>query len=151
MPLEQKIQDYPRILRTSSLFWTFLTSLTKNTAVESYLTEKKISWNLILCLLRPSGDNIAISSLGQKLASNSINVTGSFLIWRKTVTINHEIMTICQLFSVRVKAFEFGGVHKLCWQIFGLFWPPTPLRWYFLPYKPWQKQDISGLPTHLLL
>ena len=132
MPLEQKIQDYPRILRTSSLFWTFLTSLTKNTAVccifESYLTEKKISWNLILCLLRPSGDNIAISSLGQKLASNSINVTGSFLIWRKTVTINHEIMTICQLFSVRVKAFEFGGVHKLCWQIFGLFlttYPPA--------------------------
>jgi hypothetical protein len=30
-----------------------------------------------------------------------------------------------------------GDVHKLLWQVFGFFWPPTPLRWHFLPYKTW--------------
>ena len=45
----------------------------------------------------------------------------------------------------------WGGIPKLCCHVFGLFWPPTPLRWHFLPYKRWQKQDIFGLPTHLLL
>ena len=38
-----------------------------------------------------------------------------------------------------------GSIHKLHWQVFGLFWPPIPLRWHFLPYKRWQKQIISGL------
>ena len=33
---------------------------------------------------------------------------------------------------------ELGGVHKLCWQDFVFFWPPTPLRWHFIPYKSWQ-------------
>ena len=35
-----------------------------------------------------------------------------------------------------------GAVHKLRRQFFGLFWPPTLLRWHFLPYKRWQKVDI---------
>ena len=30
-------------------------------------------------------------------------------------------------------------VHKPRWQDFGFSWPPTPLRWYFLWYKRWQK------------
>ena len=44
-----------------------------------------------------------------------------------------------------------GVVHKLRWQDFGFFWPPTPLRWHFLPYECWQKVDIFGLPTPVLL
>ena len=28
-------------------------------------------------------------------------------------------------------------VHKLRWQDFRFFWPPTLLRWLFLPYKSW--------------
>ena len=30
-----------------------------------------------------------------------------------------------------------GVVHKLRWQVFGIFWPPIPLRLHFLPYKSW--------------
>ena len=37
------------------------------------------------------------------------------------------------------------GLQKLRWQVFGRFWQPTPL------FSTWQKQDISGLPTHFLL
>ena len=44
-----------------------------------------------------------------------------------------------------------GAVHKLRWQDFGFFWPPTHLRLHFLPYKRWRKIDILGLPTHLFL
>ena len=40
-------------------------------------------------------------------------------------------------------------VHRLRWQAFGFFWPPTPLRWHFLRYKRWQKVDILGQPTYL--
>ena len=36
-------------------------------------------------------------------------------------------------------------------QVFGFFWPPTPLGWQFLSYKLWQKVDIFGLPTNLFL
>ena len=32
-------------------------------------------------------------------------------------------------------------------RFFWLFWPLTPLRWHFLPYKSWQKFNIFGLPT----
>ena len=28
-----------------------------------------------------------------------------------------------------------GVIHKLRWQFFGFFWPPTPLRWHFLTDK----------------
>ena len=44
-----------------------------------------------------------------------------------------------------------GVVHKLRWQDFGFFWPPTPLRWQFLRYERWQKVDIFGPPTYLVL
>lgn len=50
-------------------FFTFLTNLALNT--ERNLVKSPT-------VFRPSGDNIAISSLGQKLTSNSSNVTGSF-------------------------------------------------------------------------
>ena len=42
-----------------------------------------------------------------------------------------------------------GVVHKLCWQDFGFFWPPTPLCWHFLWYERWQNIDIFGPPTYL--
>ena len=32
-------------------------------------------------------------------------------------------------------------------KILDFFWPPTPLRWHFLPYECWQKVNIFGLPT----
>ena len=35
--------------------------------------------------------------------------------------------------------------------IFWLFWPPTPLRWHFLWDKHWQKVDIFGPSTFLVL
>ena len=50
-----------------------------------------------------------------------------------------------------------GGVHKLRRQVLGLFLDhlpsdlPNPLRWYYLPYKRWQKFDIFEQPTHLFL
>ena len=47
--------------------------------------------------------------------------------------------------------FYLGVVHKLRWQDFGFSWPPTPLRWQFLSYKRWQKLDIFGPPTYLVL
>ena len=31
------------------------------------------------------------------------------------------------------------------------FWPPTPLCWQFLWYERWQKVDIFGPPTYLVL
>ena len=34
--------------------------------------------------------------------------------------------------------YVLGVVHKLRWQEFGIFWPPTPLCWHFLWYKCWQ-------------
>ena len=43
------------------------------------------------------------------------------------------------------------GVHKLRLQDFDFFWPPTPLRLHFLWYKRWQKADIFGPPTYLVL
>ena len=39
---------------------------------------------------------------------------------------------------------SLGIVHKLSWQIFEFFWPPSPHRWQFLPYKSW-------IPTHLFV
>ena len=42
-----------------------------------------------------------------------------------------------------------GWVHKLRWQDFSFFWPPTLLRWHFLWYTSWQKVEIIGLPTYL--
>ena len=30
-----------------------------------------------------------------------------------------------------------GFIQKLCWQVFGFFWLPNPLRLHFLPYKNW--------------
>ena len=32
-------------------------------------------------------------------------------------------------------------IHKVRWQLFVFFWPPTPLCWHFLPYKRWQKSQ----------
>ena len=47
--------------------------------------------------------------------------------------------------------FQLGVVHKLRWQDFGFFWPPTPLRWHLLQYERWQKVDILRPPTYLVL
>ena len=44
-----------------------------------------------------------------------------------------------------------GVVHNIRWQNFGFFWPPTPLCWHFLPYECWQKVEIFGQLTPLLL
>ena len=44
-----------------------------------------------------------------------------------------------------------GAVHKLRWQDFCFFWPPTPLRLHFLWYESLQKVDIFGPPTYLVL
>ena len=46
---------------------------------------------------------------------------------------------------------NLGVVHKLRWQDFGFFWPPTPLGWHFLWYERWQKVDIFGSTTYLVL
>ena len=46
---------------------------------------------------------------------------------------------------------RLGVVHKLRWQGFGFFLPPTPLRWHFLCYERWQKVDILRPPTYLAL
>ena len=47
--------------------------------------------------------------------------------------------------------FSFGVVHKLRWQDFGFFGPPTLLHWHVLWYERWQKMDIFGPPTYLIL
>ena len=36
-------------------------------------------------------------------------------------------------------------------KILAFFWPPTPLCWHFLWYECWQKVDIFGPPTYLVL
>ena len=41
-----------------------------------------------------------------------------------------------------------GGSQTTLTRFWLFFWPPTPLRWHFLPYKRWQKVKIFDyLPT----
>ena len=43
---------------------------------------------------------------------------------------------------------SFRGRSKTTLTSFWHFWPPTPLRWHFLPYKRWQKSTfIDYLPV----
>ena len=55
-----------------------------------------------------------------------------------------RVMRDC-LWSYHKEAFK-NYVYKC-----DFFWPPTPLRWHFLPNKRWQKVDIFGQPNPLLL
>ena len=47
--------------------------------------------------------------------------------------------------------FFFRDLHKLRWHYFSFFWPLTSLRWNFLWYKCWQKVNIFGPLTYLVL
>ena len=52
------------------------------------------------------------------------------------------------LVMLDIMSFLYGVFHKLHWQAFAFFWPPTPLRWHFPWYKGWQIVDIfEHLPT----
>ena len=73
----------------------------------------------------------------------------------KFVSQNLQEKGLSPVFSSRLMSpatyITLGVVHKLCWQDFGFSWPPTHLRWHFLWYESWQKVDIFGLPTYLVL
>ena len=87
---------------------------------------------------------------------NSLNIRNflinliHFLI-RDKLCINYSrtmLIIASYTFYVRIHIFSFpslGGVHKLRWQGFGLFGPPTHLRLHFLPYKRW----LFGIPNYL--
>ena len=61
-----------------------------------------------------------------------------------------EVVKIWNNTKSKHKNEPLGAVHKLS-QDFGFFWPPTSLHWHFLWYKCWQKVDIFGPPTYLVL
>ena len=60
---------------------------------------------------------------------------------------HYPLMTYLTTIWGRSQTTFTNYVHKLRWQNFGFFWPPTPLSWHFLWYERWQKVDIFGPPT----
>ena len=89
----------------------------------SYVLSTKLMWNP--------------SSLYDKTKTNHLAVTTRwppFLLLRKNSSRGKEVHFPPHFPLILLMVSCLEVFHKICWQNFGFFWPPTPLP-HFLPYK----------------
>ena len=71
------------------------------------------------------------------ISKSNCRIQHFFLIWGFEQSLKWFIATgrYCLPLFHMIKEGDTNFVHKLRWQVFGFFWPPTALQWQFLPYK----------------